>query len=35
MRWTQDHLVKARGIVVAAVVALILLVYLISRLYGS
>jgi hypothetical protein len=30
VRWTEEHLVKARGIVLAAVAALILLIYLIS-----
>jgi hypothetical protein len=34
MRWTQENLVRARGIVMVAVGALILLVYLISRLHG-
>jgi hypothetical protein len=34
MRWTQENLVKARGIVMVAVGALILVAYLISRLHG-
>jgi hypothetical protein len=33
MHWTQENLVKARGIVVTAVAALILVAYLISRLH--
>jgi len=32
MRWTQETLVKARGIVLIVVGALVLLAYLISRL---
>jgi hypothetical protein len=35
MRWTQENLVKARGVVMVAVGALILIAYLISRLPGS
>jgi hypothetical protein len=35
MRWTQDNLVKARGIVLVAVGALILLALVISRLHAS
>jgi hypothetical protein len=35
MRWTQENLVKARGIVLVGVGALILVAYVISRLYGS
>jgi hypothetical protein len=35
MRWTQENLVKARAIVLAAVGALILVAYVISRLHGS
>ena len=35
MRWTQENLQKARGIVIVAVGALILVAYLISRLHGS
>ena len=35
MRWTQENLLKARGIVMAAVGALILVAYLLSRLQGS
>jgi hypothetical protein len=35
MRWTQENLVKARGIVMVVVGALILVAYLISRLHGS
>jgi hypothetical protein len=32
MRWTQESLVKARGIVMVVVSVLILIAYLISRL---
>jgi hypothetical protein len=32
MRWTQESLVKARGVVMAVVGVLVLLAYLISRL---
>jgi hypothetical protein len=35
MRWSQENLVKVRGIVMVAVGALIGLAYLISRLHGS
>jgi hypothetical protein len=35
MRWTQENLVKARGIVLVAVGALILLAFVMSRLHGS
>jgi hypothetical protein len=35
MRWTQENLVKARGIVMVVVGALVLAAYLISRLRGS
>jgi hypothetical protein len=35
MRWTQENLVKARGIVLVAVGALILIAYVVSRLHGS
>jgi hypothetical protein len=35
VRWTQKDLIRARGIVLAAVVALVLVIYLISRLRGS
>jgi hypothetical protein len=35
MRWTQENLANARGIVMAVVAALILVAYLISRLWGS
>jgi len=35
MRWTQENLVKARGVVMVAVGVLILVAYLISRLWGS
>ena len=35
MRWTQENLLKARGIVMVVVGALILVAYLISRLHGS
>jgi hypothetical protein len=32
MRWTQESLVKARGVVMVVVGALVLMAYLISRL---
>jgi len=32
MRWTQESLVKVRGIVIVAVGVLVLLAYIISRL---
>jgi hypothetical protein len=35
MRWTQENLVKARGVVMVAAGALILVSYLISRLHGA
>jgi hypothetical protein len=35
MRWTQENLVRVRGILMPAVGALILLAHLISRLHGS
>jgi hypothetical protein len=35
MRWTHENLVKARGIVLVAVGALILVAYLLARLHGS
>jgi hypothetical protein len=35
MRWTQENLVKARGMVLVAIGALILVAYLISHLHGS
>jgi hypothetical protein len=35
MRWTQENLVKVRGIVMVSVGALILAAYLFSRLHGS
>jgi hypothetical protein len=35
LRWTQENLVRARGIVLVAVGALILLAFVISRLHGS
>ena len=35
MRWTQEVLVKVRGIAMAAVGALILVAYLISHVHGS
>jgi hypothetical protein len=35
MRWTQESLVNARGVVMVAVGALVFLAYLISRLWGG